>query len=177
LPRLFSRCSSPSFVSSCRILGMVSVMTPLFAHLQMSKLLLYPFDIVESFQFRLRTLQAAPRIYMIVHPQHPLDFSPPSTSILDVGPFDPLPPEMPSKLPDICLLYLRISRTISQNALSTLMRDFADVSMNLQPNCLAKSAPSVRNVSVCASICCDKIVYLVLILVSHPPDRICFPLQ
>ena len=45
---------------------------------------------------------------------------------------------------DISLLYLRISRTISKNALSTLMRDLADVSMNAQPNCRARSSPSIK---------------------------------
>jgi len=45
---------------------------------------------------------------------------------------------------DISLLYLRISRTMSKKALSTFMRDFADVSMNLQPNCRATASPSER---------------------------------
>ena len=41
------------------------------------------------------------------------------------------------------LLYLRISRTMSKKALSTLMRLFAEVSMNLQPKERASALPSV----------------------------------
>jgi len=33
---------------------------------------------------------------------------------------------------------------MSKKALSTFMRDFADVSMNLQPNCRATASPSER---------------------------------
>ena len=54
---------------------------------------------------------------------------------------------------DLCkigrtLLYFLISRTRLLNASSTLMRCFADVSMNRQPKCLARSLPSSRQISV-----------------------------
>lgn len=42
----------------------------------------------------------------------------------------------------LTLLYFLISRTRLLNASSTLMRCLADVSMNLQPKCLARSRPS-----------------------------------
>ena len=42
------------------------------------------------------------------------------------------------------LLYLRISRTRVVNASSTLIRCLADVSMNLQLKCFARSRPSVE---------------------------------
>lgn len=45
------------------------------------------------------------------------------------------------------LLYFRISRTMSKNALSTLMRDLAEVSMNVQPKERARSRPSVVRIS------------------------------
>lgn len=48
----------------------------------------------------------------------------------------------PDRYDDISLLYLRISRTMSENALSTLRRDFAEVSINAQPNWRARSSPS-----------------------------------
>lgn len=41
------------------------------------------------------------------------------------------------------LLYCLISRTSWWKASSTLILDLADVSMNWQPNCLARSWPSV----------------------------------
>ncbi len=41
------------------------------------------------------------------------------------------------------LLNLRISRTMLKKALSTLMRDFAEVSMNLQPKPRATASPSI----------------------------------
>lgn len=95
-----------------------------------------------------------PNPYIITQPpQQPPRFSPSLISIFDCGPFDPNPGAPLSKLPDICLLYLRISRTISQNALSTLMRDFADVSMNLQPNCLASDSPSAQPCQRCSKPC------------------------
>jgi hypothetical protein len=80
----------------------------------------------------------------MTHPplQQPRPFSPSLISIFDCGPFEPDPPAPPSKFPDICLLYLLISRTMSKNALSTLIRDFADVSMKLHPNFLANASPS-----------------------------------
>lgn len=46
------------------------------------------------------------------------------------------------------LLYFRISRTSWLNASSTLMRFFAEVSMNLQPKCFARSRPSADARSV-----------------------------
>src|SRR5690242_19900275 len=59
----------------------------------------------------------------------------------------PLPP-LPLPLPPLPLsesppIDLRISRTSSKNDSSTLMRDLADDSRNLQPNDLARSAPSL----------------------------------
>lgn len=72
-------------------------------------------------------------------PQQPASPSRSSISILSWGPFcAPLPPGYP----DISLLYFRISRTMSKKALSTFIRDFADVSMNLQPNDRASALPS-----------------------------------
>ena len=53
------------------------------------------------------------------------------------------------------LLYFRISRTMSKKALSTLMRDLADVSMNLHPNERASALPSVMGlatIDVCADL-------------------------
>jgi hypothetical protein len=78
---------------------------------------------------------------MMTHLQQPASLSLSLTSILLIGPplFDvPLPVEYPC----ISRLYRRISRTISWNALSTLIRDLADVSMNLHPNDRAKASPS-----------------------------------
>jgi len=43
----------------------------------------------------------------------------------------------------LTLLYFLISRTRLLKASSTLMRCFADVSMNLHPKCLARSRPSI----------------------------------
>ena len=45
---------------------------------------------------------------------------------------------------DLTLLYFRISRTRLVKASSTLIRCLAEVSMNLQPKCLARSRPSKR---------------------------------
>ena len=44
----------------------------------------------------------------------------------------------------LTLLYFLISRTRLLNASSTLMRCFAEVSINLQPKCLARSRPSKK---------------------------------
>lgn len=54
-----------------------------------------------------------------------------------------LPEPLPPGCEDMSLLYLRISRTMSKKALSTLTRVLADVSMNLHPNPRASAAPSV----------------------------------
>jgi len=43
------------------------------------------------------------------------------------------------------LLYFRISRTRLVKASSTLIRCLAEVSINLQPKCLARSRPSTKN--------------------------------
>ena len=45
---------------------------------------------------------------------------------------------------DRSLLYRLISRTISKNAISTFVRDLAEVSINLQPKFLAKFRPSIN---------------------------------
>ena len=50
------------------------------------------------------------------------------------------------RLPGHTLLNFLISRTRFMNASSTLIRCLADVSMNLQPKCLARSRPSARDV-------------------------------
>ena len=55
-----------------------------------------------------------------------------------------LPEPLPPGCDDMSLLYLLISRTMSKKALSTLTRVLADVSMNLQPKCFARSRPSVE---------------------------------
>ena len=74
-------------------------------------------------------------------PQHPPRDSGSSVLNFVVGPVGPL--DVPEGYPDISLLYRRISRTVSKKAFSTLMRDFADVSMNLQLNFLATCSPSI----------------------------------
>ena len=57
-----------------------------------------------------------------------------------------MPPPGPGGY-DISLLYLRISRTMSKKALSTLIRDLAEVSMKAQPNRRANSSPSISVVT------------------------------
>ena len=86
--------------------------------------------------------------YITTHfpPQHPLPFSDSLISILPCGPL--IPETAPEGFEDMSLLYLRISRTISWKAASTLVRDFADVSMNLQPNCRASDSPSMGDTNV-----------------------------
>ena len=86
--------------------------------------------------------------HMTTHPpQQPRSLSWSLISILLCGPLPPAMPGTPEGYVDISLLYLRISRTMSKKALSTFMRDFAEVSMNLQPNCRATVSPSVRILS------------------------------
>ena len=89
-------------------------------------------------------LPPLPSSHIITHlpPQQPAELSSPPISILCCGPL--LPEGTPDGYDDISLLYLRISLTISKKALSTLVRDFADVSMNLQPNLRARVSPSVK---------------------------------
>lgn len=84
-------------------------------------------------------------LHMTVHPpQQPRSFSRSLISILFCGPLPPAIPGTPDGYVDISLLYRRISRTMSKKALSTLMRDLAEVSMNLQPNCRATASPSAQ---------------------------------
>jgi hypothetical protein len=65
------------------------------------------------------------------------------------GPPAPAGPDIPVGRPDACsLLYLLISRTRFVNASSTLIRCLADVSMNLQPKCLARSRPSEASMRI-----------------------------
>jgi len=91
-------------------------------------------------------------LHMTVHPpQQPRSFSRSLISILFCGPLPPANPDTPDGYVDISLLYRRISRTMSKKALSTLMRDLAEVSMNLQPNCRATASPSAQQTHLLVS--------------------------
>ena len=76
------------------------------------------------------------------------------------------------------LLYFRISRTRLVKASSTLIRCLADVSINLQPKCLARSRPSTNRKKNPSQISFTSLIFVLepyhsCQLDVHIPNHIC----